>query len=110
MNPNEAILVFGDVGGYVNALFFNSAQIALFERPPAPAGEKQGMNIHKGGRVYFLPYVANKIAGFLQSFYFLPHANTWDTLTHCMLGYKMAAVKICLQNFEIQILDCSKNI
>ncbi|XP_053387026.1 WD repeat-containing protein 49-like isoform X3 [Mercenaria mercenaria] len=41
MNPNEAILVFGDVGGYVNALFFNSAQIALFERPPAPAGEKQ---------------------------------------------------------------------
>jgi hypothetical protein len=43
MNPNEAILVFGDVGGYVNALFFNSAQIALFERPPAPAGEKQGI-------------------------------------------------------------------
>ena len=42
MNPNEACLVFGDVGGYVNALFFNSAQIALFERPPAPAGEKQG--------------------------------------------------------------------
>lgn len=41
MNPNEAVLVFGDVGGYVNALFFNSAQIALFERPPAPAGEKQ---------------------------------------------------------------------
>ncbi|KAL4216663.1 WD repeat-containing protein 49 [Mactra antiquata] len=41
MNPNEAVMVFGDVGGYVNSLFFNSAQIALFERPPAPAGEKQ---------------------------------------------------------------------
>ncbi|KAK3590864.1 hypothetical protein CHS0354_033793 [Potamilus streckersoni] len=41
MNPNDAIIVFGDVGGYVNCLFFNSALIALFERPPAPAGEKQ---------------------------------------------------------------------
>ncbi|XP_052213945.1 WD repeat-containing protein 49-like isoform X3 [Dreissena polymorpha] len=41
MNPNDAVLVFGDVGGFVNALFFNTAQIALFERPPAPAGEKQ---------------------------------------------------------------------
>ncbi|GFN83299.1 WD repeat-containing protein 49-like [Plakobranchus ocellatus] len=40
-NANEAILVWGDVGGFVNILFFNSANIALFERPPAPAGEKQ---------------------------------------------------------------------
>ena len=30
------------MGGFVNILFFNSANIALFERPPAPAGEKQG--------------------------------------------------------------------
>ena len=42
MNPNEAIIVWGDVGGCVNVLFFSSAQISLFERPPAPAGEKQG--------------------------------------------------------------------
>lgn len=42
MNPNEALLVWGDVGGCVNILFFSSAQISLFERPPAPAGEKQG--------------------------------------------------------------------
>lgn len=41
-DANEAILCWGDVGGYVNCLFFNSANIALFERPPAPAGEKQG--------------------------------------------------------------------
>ena len=27
----------------MNALRFNSANIALFERPSAPAGEKQGM-------------------------------------------------------------------
>ncbi|XP_069101965.1 cilia- and flagella-associated protein 337-like isoform X5 [Argopecten irradians] len=40
-NPNEALLVWGDVGGFVNVIFFNSANIALFERPPAPAGEKQ---------------------------------------------------------------------
>ncbi|KAK7491119.1 hypothetical protein BaRGS_00017683, partial [Batillaria attramentaria] len=47
-NVNEAILVWGDVGGYVNILFFNSANIALFERPPAPAGEKQEpcLNVH----------------------------------------------------------------
>ena len=42
MNPNEALIVWGDVGGCVNVLFFSSAQISLFERPPAPAGEKQG--------------------------------------------------------------------
>ncbi|ESO89700.1 hypothetical protein LOTGIDRAFT_124680, partial [Lottia gigantea] len=41
-NPNEANLVWGDVGGVVNILFFNSANIALFERPTAPAGDKQG--------------------------------------------------------------------
>uniref|UniRef100_K1QIQ2 Uncharacterized protein n=1 Tax=Magallana gigas TaxID=29159 RepID=K1QIQ2_MAGGI len=41
-DANEAILCWGDVGGFVNCLFFNSANIALFERPPAPAGEKQG--------------------------------------------------------------------
>ncbi|XP_041356070.1 WD repeat-containing protein 49-like [Gigantopelta aegis] len=40
-NVNEAILVWGDVGGYINIIFFTSANIALFERPPAPAGEKQ---------------------------------------------------------------------
>ncbi|KAL5020149.1 hypothetical protein ScPMuIL_003041 [Solemya velum] len=47
-NPNESILVWGDVGGFVNAVFFASANIALFERPPAPAGEKQEpcLNVH----------------------------------------------------------------
>ncbi len=49
-NPNEAIMVWGDTGGYVNTLHFNSASIALFERPPAPAGEKQG----RMGNAYIL--------------------------------------------------------
>ncbi|XP_048251647.1 WD repeat-containing protein 49-like isoform X1 [Haliotis rufescens] len=40
-NVNESILAWGDVGGFINILFFSSANIALFERPPAPAGEKQ---------------------------------------------------------------------
>ncbi|XP_076081504.1 cilia- and flagella-associated protein 337-like isoform X1 [Mytilus galloprovincialis] len=40
-NVNEAMLVWGDVGGYVNALYFSSVTMALFDRPPAPAGEKQ---------------------------------------------------------------------
>ena len=50
MNPNEAIIVWGDVGGCVNVLFFSSAQISLFERPPAPAGEKQGKVDRQGYR------------------------------------------------------------
>ena len=50
MNPNEAIIVWGDVGGCVNVLFFSSAQISLFERPPAPAGEKQGKIDRQGYR------------------------------------------------------------
>ncbi|XP_013414484.2 WD repeat-containing protein 49-like [Lingula anatina] len=40
-NTNEAVIVWGDVGGCVNALLFSTANIALFERPTAPAGEKQ---------------------------------------------------------------------
>ena len=36
------MLCWGDVGGFVNALFFSSVAMALFDRPPAPAGEKQG--------------------------------------------------------------------
>ncbi|CAF0722370.1 unnamed protein product [Rotaria sordida] len=33
-NPNDAILSWGDVKGNVHAILFNSAIIALFERPP----------------------------------------------------------------------------
>ena len=39
---NEAILVFGDVHGQVNALLFSAATITLFDRPSQPAGSKQG--------------------------------------------------------------------
>jgi hypothetical protein len=40
-NANEAILAWSDTGGNVHALLFQSANIALFERPPAPPGEKK---------------------------------------------------------------------
>ncbi|CAG5124372.1 unnamed protein product, partial [Candidula unifasciata] len=40
-NANNAVMVWGDVGGFINIIFFYSANIALFERPPAPAHEKQ---------------------------------------------------------------------
>lgn len=43
--PNEAILVFGDVLGQVNALLFSAANVALFDRPSQPAGNKQGVGI-----------------------------------------------------------------
>ena len=33
-NQNDAILSWGDVRGDVHAILFNSALIALFERPP----------------------------------------------------------------------------
>ena len=39
---NEAILVYGDVHGQVNALLFSAATMALFDRPSQPAGSKQG--------------------------------------------------------------------
>ena len=41
---NEAILVFGDVHGQVNALLFSAATMALFDRPSQPAGSKQGIH------------------------------------------------------------------
>lgn len=44
---NEAILVFGDVQGHVNALLFSAATMALFDRPPQPAGSKQGADLNK---------------------------------------------------------------
>lgn len=44
-NVNEAMLVWGDVGGFVNAMYFSSVTMALFDRPPAPAGEKQGNGV-----------------------------------------------------------------
>lgn len=40
-NTSEAILLWGDAAGFVTALHFTSANISLFERPSAPAGEKQ---------------------------------------------------------------------
>lgn len=41
---NEAILVYGDVGGQVSALCFSSAQIALFDRPQREASESKQQN------------------------------------------------------------------
>ena len=55
MNPNEAILCWGDTGGCVNALYFSTANIALFERPPAPAGEKQGASTAPPAFQSFIP-------------------------------------------------------
>ena len=46
---NEAILVFGDVHGQVNALLFSAATMALFDRPSQPAGSKQGTVTSPGG-------------------------------------------------------------
>lgn len=41
---NEAILVYGDVGGQVSALCFSSAQIALFDRPQREASDSKQQN------------------------------------------------------------------
>ncbi|KAK2183025.1 hypothetical protein NP493_327g03000 [Ridgeia piscesae] len=40
-DTNEAILSWGDTGGTVNALHFNTATISLFERPTATSSDKQ---------------------------------------------------------------------
>ena len=40
--PNESILVFGDVGGCVNALIFCESTISLFDRPAQASASQQG--------------------------------------------------------------------
>ncbi|KAF7233512.1 hypothetical protein EG68_05686 [Paragonimus skrjabini miyazakii] len=40
-NPNETILAWGDVGGYLNALFWSQAGIALFEKPSIMVNERE---------------------------------------------------------------------
>jgi hypothetical protein len=43
-NENDSILVWGDLKGYVHSIHFNSAKIALFERPSASnQGNDQGV-------------------------------------------------------------------
>lgn len=37
-NPNDAILVWGDTAGQIHTIHFNSATIALFERPAQAPG------------------------------------------------------------------------
>jgi len=51
--PNEAILVYGDVSGQVNALLFSAVNIALFDRPAQPAGSNQG--------IHYLSFFAEEI-------------------------------------------------
>ena len=41
-DTNEAILSWGDTGGTVNALHFNTATISLFERPTTTTTDTQG--------------------------------------------------------------------
>lgn len=38
-NDNDAILIWGDKGGYIHSIHFNSAKIALFERPSTASSE-----------------------------------------------------------------------
>ncbi|CAL8105784.1 unnamed protein product [Calicophoron daubneyi] len=40
-NPNESLLAWGDVGGFLNVLFWSQAGIALFERPSTLVNEKE---------------------------------------------------------------------
>ncbi|UJR35381.1 hypothetical protein I4U23_028138 [Adineta vaga] len=45
-NPNDAILCWGDVMGNVHAIFFNSALIALIERPPQQTSDAEYTKVH----------------------------------------------------------------
>jgi hypothetical protein len=45
-NSNDAILSWGDVKGDVHAVLFNSALIALFERPPQQANDTCNLSFH----------------------------------------------------------------
>lgn len=54
-NHNEALIVWGDTDGYVNVIFWRSAQTVLFERPPNLPQEKEGM-ISLSENSSFIPY------------------------------------------------------
>ncbi|CAH8848703.1 unnamed protein product [Trichobilharzia szidati] len=44
-NPNDALLAWGDTGGYLNVLFWTHASMALFDKPTNLSTEKEVMYV-----------------------------------------------------------------
>ena len=49
-NPNDSILIWGDTNGEIHTIHFNSATIALFERPSTAAGSFQASQQNPSGK------------------------------------------------------------
>lgn len=71
-NPNEAILVYGDVSGQVNALLFSAATIALFDRPSQhTTSDKQGKQLFlehmiiENNKISYLKHEIWNVANFI---------------------------------------------
>ena len=55
-NPNDAIILWGDTVGEVHIIFFNSATIALFERPTANTNNNKSQS---GSGIYTCVHILN---------------------------------------------------
>ncbi|XP_027044038.1 WD repeat-containing protein 49-like [Pocillopora damicornis] len=93
---NEAILVYGDVHGQVNALLFSAATMALFDRPSQPAGSKQdvclNVNINDVNRGYYKNARFVKHQGHTEWARQVMYSAHLDCFISCATNYKNSLV------------------
>ncbi|PFX20038.1 WD repeat-containing protein 49-like isoform X1 [Stylophora pistillata] len=93
---NEAILVYGDVHGQVNALLFSAATMALFDRPSQPAGSKQdvclNVNIQDVNRGYYKNARFVKHQGHTEWARQVMYSAHLDCFISCATNYKNSLV------------------
>ena len=100
-NTSEAILLWGDAAGFVTALHFTSANISLFERPSAPAGEKQGLLLIR--RIYLLS---------LLDYSFIHYGDLYSAPSRLLLSNQKSAPDPCTakkKSFETRVECVRKN-
>ncbi|XP_058968050.1 cilia- and flagella-associated protein 337 [Pocillopora verrucosa] len=93
---NEAILVYGDVHGQVNALLFSAATMALFDRPSQPAGSKQdvclNVNINDVNRGHYKNARFVKHQGHTEWARQVMYSAHLDCFISCATNYKNSLV------------------
>ncbi|XP_067024528.1 cilia- and flagella-associated protein 337-like isoform X2 [Acropora muricata] len=91
-NVNEAILVFGDVQGHVNALLFSAATMALFDRPAQPAGSKQDVCLNVN--------IQNVNRGFYKNARFVKHQGHTEWARQVMYSAHLDCFISCATNYK----------
>ncbi|XP_015771597.1 PREDICTED: uncharacterized protein LOC107349914 [Acropora digitifera] len=91
-NVNEAILVFGDVQGHVNALLFSAATMALFDRPAQPAGSKQDVCLNVN--------IQDVNRGFYKNARFVKHQGHTEWARQVMYSAHLDCFISCATNYK----------